>query len=256
MTRSSFVLTCLAASVVITSVLSGCKSQPVAASTPLAGGREYVLIVDLSASRSSAMEQEEKNFLHSLAQQLKYGDQVVMLQTQQDGLKDRPKRWILSMPATQDPLLEIKRDASHFKSAQEGLENAVDYSFRMPSDATIQHTDILTTLHLAAESIQDGLPGRPATVILLSDMLQSANGIRDGAVQEDACPWVDRAAKDRWPDTFLGGACVIVIGADSTNAAGVKVKRFWEDYFAATGASLNERDYRATPPRPSRNLCR
>lgn len=256
MTRCSFVLICLAASVAITSVLSGCTSQPVAASTPQAGGREYVLIVDLSASQSSAMEQEEKNFLHSLAQQLKYGDQVVMLQTQQDGLKDRPKRWILSMPATQDPLLETKRDSSHLKSAQEGLENAVDYSFRMPSDATIQHTDILTTLHLAAESLQDGPPGRPATVILFSDMLQSANGIEMERLKKmPASGWIAQQ-KTAGLIPSLGGACVIVIGADSTNAAGVKVKRFWEDYFAATGASLNESNYRATPPQPSRDLCR
>lgn len=42
----------------------------------------------------------------------------------------------------------------------------------------------------------------------------------------------------------LEGACVAVIGADATTPNGIAVREFWQQYFEAAGASLDEDNYR------------
>jgi hypothetical protein len=131
---------------------------------------------------------------------------------------------------------------------------AVDSLFKVPSDSKIQHTDILTTLHLASESMRDA-NGRSTTILLLSDMLQSSYGIEmERPARMPAPKWVSQQKQIGLIPNFAG-ACVVVVGADSTTGLGVKVRRFWQEYFAAAGGTLREEEYRATPPQARRHLC-
>lgn len=250
MSRHLFRLSAL----VLAFALCGCESKQVSANVASPEPQQFIVVIDLSASRSVAMEADSREFLHDLVGQLTFGDEVVLLQMQQSGLQDHPKRWTAQMPVPSESDYISARDKSHLKAAQIGMIAAVDTFFNPTAGSSIQQTDILTTLHLASESMHDA-HGRRSTILLLSDMLQSAQGIEmDKSKRMPRPDWIAQQKTIGLIPSFTG-ACVVVIGADPTNASGLQVRHFWQDYFAAAGSSLREEEYRATPPSVQRNLC-
>jgi hypothetical protein len=233
--------------------LSGCRSKTVSANANLPEPRQFIVAIDLSASRSLDMEKDAQSFLHDLVGQLQFGDELVLLQVQQSGLADHPRRWRGDLPTPSDPLYISGRDNNHLRAARAGLALAVDSFFKTPTD-TIEHTDILTTLHIASEAMQDAR-GRSTTLLLLSDMLQSSNGIEMYKLSKMPPPTWTSQQKSLGLVPPLLGACVVVVGADATNATGMRIKKFWQDYFIVAGASLKDQEYRATPPRAARTMC-
>jgi hypothetical protein len=131
---------------------------------------------------------------------------------------------------------------------------AVDSFFEPLMPTRGQHTDILTTLQIAGEQLRDS-EGRASTLLLLSDMLQSAQGIEmEKLTRMPRTDWVTKQKRlGLIPN--LSGACVLVVGADATKESGVRIRRFWQQYFDAAGSTLADTRYRATAPPADRNLC-
>ena len=58
--------------------------------------------------------------------------------------------------------------------------------------------------------------------------------------------WVSRQkAAGTLPD--LSGLCVVVVGARVDTNASQRVKQFWDEYFEATGARLEDANYMLRP---------
>src|SRR5690606_34989494 len=98
--------------------------------------------------------------------------------------------------------------------------------FENEAAGRLQTTDLFATLHIAAEYVRDE-PDRETTLLLLSDMLQSAHGVemgREGGVPPPT--WlVAQSRAGLLP--ALAGVCVVVVGADATTPGGVAVRDFW-----------------------------
>jgi hypothetical protein len=236
---------------------AGCSNRAVA------GGGErttidqtqYIIVIDLSASRNDLMLAESRKFLSLLVQNLTFGDQVAILGMQQVGLVDHPLRWQTSMPEVRDPSFPTFREKASLQAAKKGVDAAVDTFFKDKNAARAMHTDIFTTLLLASEFARDS-KGRPTKLILLSDMLQSAKGVEMQGLRRMPNPgWIERE-KRIGLIPVLPGTCVLAVGADPTTREGITIRGFWEAYFAAAGASLKSRDYRATPPTDISDVCR
>jgi hypothetical protein len=70
-----------------------CSTGPVSAKTSPQRAHQLVVLIDLSASRSIAMESDAKTFLHQLVDQLSFVDELVLLEVQESGLSDHPGLW-------------------------------------------------------------------------------------------------------------------------------------------------------------------
>jgi hypothetical protein len=244
----------LLAAMLVTVCLCGCETSRASAKASPARTQQLIVLVDLSASRSAAMEADARTFLHELVTQLSFGDELVLMQVQQEGLVDHPRKWNGEMPILTDPSYVSARDKSHLRAAQAGMIAAVDSFFKPQNSITAQHTDLVTSLQLAGEQVHDA-GGRSSTILLLSDMLQSAQGIEmDKLARMPRPDWISKQKSLGLIPNF-NGTCIVVVGADPTNVAGVKVKDFWRQYFNAAGSPLKDSSYRALPPRPTRTLC-
>lgn len=236
-------------------LLAGCKAKPDPTSVEDAPTpRDYIVLVDVSASRSLGMQADAQGFLRAMAKQFTFGDRLTMLQMQQSGVVDHPLRWTTQFPKLADPGYVSAHDKSRIAAAQAGVVSNLNAFFKMPDGEKVLHTDILSTLDLAAEAAHDSRPSAP-TLIILSDMLQSAHGIEmEDGKRMPPVSWIGKQ-KQQGLVPNLQGACVLVVGADPTNKIGVTVRDFWQQYFKATGTELPVGNYRTTPPVASRNLC-
>jgi hypothetical protein len=216
--------------------------------------KQYVVMIDISASRPTEMLAESKQFLDHVVQGLTFGDQIVLIQMQQVGLTDHPLRHAFTMPEPQDSAFITVRDRDQLSAEVKSVKSAVPSFFRARNDGGVMHTDILTTVLLADEFVRDG-GDRQKVLVLLSDMLQSAKGIEmDGLARMPPHGWIE-TQKSLGLLPQLGGACVVVVGADATTREGVIVRNFWQAYFTAAGAILTPQNYRATPPTTNPGHC-
>lgn len=104
-------------------------------------------------------------------------------------------------------------------------------------------TDIFGALVLAEQFFEAYPDAGARTLVLLSDMVQSANGMHLGMVEA----WTQAelsAHLARGPSVDLSGVRVYVVGAGSTALAGTTpiqiegMERFWTRWFEAMGASV------------------
>ena len=232
-------------------LLSGCSSpQP----PVLPQSRLFIVAVDKSASRLPGTEMDEQRFLKQLASQLSFGDEFVLMQIQADGLHDQPQKWITTVPKVNGSGYPTVEETEHLSAVRATAGNAIDEFFHTKAQEPIEHTDIMTSLHLASQRAREA-DGRPVTLLLLSDMEQSDGAIEMGrAARMPAPDWVAKQQSQGLVPSFKN-ACVVAIGADSTNAAGVQVKRFWQSYFHAAGTELQDQNYLVLSPQPKRDLC-
>jgi hypothetical protein len=209
--------------------------------------RQYVVLIDLSASRSPEVLKEDQQFVGQLVQNLNYGDRFVVLQMQQVGLAERPHHWETDMPVPADATFLTSHDKQKLVGAQKGLLYLLPSFFLNKNEAKVIHTDIFTTLQIASELTHDSNHKKPV-LVLLSDLLQSAKGIEmDHLAHMPPQGWIAIQQRlDLLP--HLADACVSVLGADPTTKEGVTVRKFWQSYFTAAGASLDSNQYRTTPP--------
>lgn len=104
-------------------------------------------------------------------------------------------------------------------------------------------TDVFGALSLA-EQFFAAYPGwNPRTLVICSDMVQFANGLRFPAVRD----WSQPAIRDllsRAPAVDLAGVQVYVVGAGATSGGRLTaeriegIERFWRAWFEAMGANV------------------
>ena len=233
-------------------LITGCQSTPI---TPPAAPRQFIVAIDRSASRSQGLVNDEQRFLKQLASQVDFGDQFVLMRVQADGLRDQPQTYTVQIPAQSNSSYPTLRDKQRLIAAKATASSAIDEYLTSNAQGPIKHTDILTSLHLASQKIQTS-NGLPVTLLLLSDMMQSDGAIEmEHAARMPAPGWLPKQESLGLIPSFRG-ACVVVIGADTTNAAGVQIKRFWQGYFRSAGTALLDRNYQVLAPQAKRDLCR
>jgi hypothetical protein len=79
--------------------------------------------------------------------------------------------------------------------------------------------------------------------VILSDMVQSANEMHLGTVEEWSPPAIDRLESEA-PDVDLSGVRIYVVGAGATSVVGMTadeirgIEAFWRSWFASHGATV------------------
>jgi hypothetical protein len=241
----------LAAASLVSSISSACTPREPLDMRP---ARLLVIAVDLSGSQTPQSLEESRDLVDALVNQLSFGDRVVLMEMNRAGVKGDMKRFVDSVPALEDPTFVSSRDSDNLDSTRETMRSLVPLLFDSTLVGKIAHTDIFSTLHTASEYVRDA-GALPATLVLLSDMLQSANGVEMAHLRNmPPAGWVaDQAASGTIPD--LARVCVIVVGADDTTSEGVAVKRFWEEYLSAAGAVFTDSNYRLLASQVSSLTC-
>jgi hypothetical protein len=205
--------------------------------------RQVIVIVDLSGSQTPEMLTKGKALLGQVIDGLGYGDQIVILEMLQHSPRESARIWTDSVPRLPDPTFISSRDQNRLAGVRQGAHSVANQFFDPELAGKAAHTDIFSTLHVAAEFVRDA-GGRQPVLILLSDMYQSANGVEmEHLRQMPPRGWV-AAQRRAGLLPRLNGVCITVVGADATTGAGIAVRDFWREYFTAAGTTLEEKNYR------------
>jgi hypothetical protein len=230
----------------------GCKRDcPRAARGP----RQTIVAVDLSGSQTAETLRDSRAFVEKTIDSLSFGDHYVLMEMNREGVRDDSlKRFESSVPDLVDSTFITAASQNALKGRQASFRNLVPIVFDTTRVGRIPHTDILATLFTASQYLH-GADHRPTTIILLSDMLQSANGIEMEGLKSMPPPgWIDQQQKlGTIPD--LTGVCIVVVGADASTAAGVTIRDFWTEYFKAAGATFDPRNYVLFATSPADLTC-
>lgn len=209
--------------------------------------RTVVAVVDFSGSQVSHAVRESRGYLEKVVNGLDHGDRLVLLEMYRSGPRDSVGMFVQDMP---EPLREgasTSYDRRELAAARRGVLNALPIFFDPDLVRTVPTTDLLTTMHIAAEHLRDA-DGREKELLLLSDMLQSTPRFEfQGAARMPPDGWVEAQAREGLIPS-LDGTCVVVVGADHMTPAGQRVRRFWDAYFQAAGATLEGANYRLRAP--------
>jgi hypothetical protein len=213
-----------------------------------------VFVYDRSTSISNHQLELARKLTNDRIRKLDHGDRIAAHQILQLSLEEPPLRWSEAVPQKEWTEQSVSRDSvtrtRFLRDAQDFLITFADTMGR----ENINGTDILSTMHDVAADLA-AAPGREATVYLYSDMLQSNRVIdMEGLHRMPPADWVQReSAKGTLPD--LSGLCVVVVGARVDTDASQRVKRFWQEYFGATGAVFMDRNYALRPVELPEHPC-
>ena len=209
--------------------------------------RLVVAVVDFSGSLTSHATRDAQAYLRTVVEGLDFGDRLVLLEMYRSGARDSVGKFVQDMPRARRTDAITSYDRRELNAAKRGVLDALQVFFDPRFVGSVRTTDVLTTLHIAAEYLRDARE-RQKELLILSDMLQSTRTFEfEGARRMPPDGWVDaQDAAGLVPE--LDGACVVVVGADPTTAQGQRVRAFWGDWFAAAGADFQARNYRARAP--------
>lgn len=213
-----------------------------------------VFVYDRSTSISHHQLELARQLTNNRMRKLDHGDRIAAHQLLQLSLEEPPRRWSETVPQREFTEQAMMRDSVQ---RVRFLQDAQDYlvAFTDTTDReNIDGTDILSTLHDVAADLRAG-PGREATLYIFSDMLQSNRAIdMEGLRLMPPSSWVEREkAAGTLPD--LSGLCVYVVGARVDTNASQRVKEFWQEYFDATGAVFEARNYTLRPVELPEHPC-
>jgi len=205
-----------------------------------------VFAYDRSTSISGHQLDIARQLTNERIRKLDHGDRIAAHQLLQLSLEEPPLRWTQDVPVREFQDQMLARDSV---SRVRFLQDAQDYLIAFTDSAgreSINGTDILSTLHDVAADMR-AAPGREAVLYIFSDMLQSNRTIdMEGLSAMPPANWVARQhSAGTLPD--LSGLCVVAIGARVDTDAAQRVKRFWDEYFEATGARLEDANYMLRP---------
>jgi hypothetical protein len=223
---------------------SGCGGTAVA-KQPMIPGHQYIVGIDLSASRSKQAVDESRRLLDDLVDtKLVNGDQLVLIEMY-GGATSAEHQWMDTVANVRTPGKLTPTDRRKLDEFKQEAHQVIDAVYNAATATKIESTDILGTLARASDYAKAGA-GRRSTVVLLSDMENSTAEV-EMAHAVPAREWITtRKAANRLPD--LGGVCVVVSGANSASAHGSKIREFWFEYFSETGAQLPGTNYREFIP--------
>jgi hypothetical protein len=216
-------------------------------------GRQFIVGVDISGSRSDTQLKESQQLLNKLVMRMRNGDKLVLVETYQSGT-DAAQQWADTIPRPRNAAKPSARDRNKLASFQRRASPIASSFFDPARAKQIKNTDLLGTLARAADYAR-AANGRRTTVLLLSDMLQTTpevNMVHPGGIP--GADWIaTRKADGRLPD--LSNVCVVIAGADVTSDQGARVRAFWQKYFAATNATLPAAGYRNMISDPAELRC-
>jgi hypothetical protein len=223
---------------------SGCGGTAVA-KQPMIPGHQYIVGIDLSASRSKQAVDESRRLLDDLVDtKLVNGDQLVLIEMY-GGATSAEHQWMDTIASVRTPGKLTPVDRRKLTEFKQEAHQVIDAVYNAAATTRIESTDILGTLTRASDYAKAGA-GRRSTVVLLSDMENSTAEV-EMARAVPARDWIaTRKAANRLPD--LGGVCVVVSGANGATAHGSKIRDFWFAYFSETGAQLPGTNYREFIP--------
>ena len=215
-----------------------------AAASTHGNARQLIVAADISPSQSQAVLQGHAELASALVKELSYGDRLVVLQVKDEGVSaaDRGRSLTAPMPRNRRKVLSSDRrklDAFH-KTAVQMTREVIDPA----KSRSLHNTDLLATLQIAGQYVQDKGTRRPV-IVIMSDMLQTVGGINFEKEAPPGPQWIARQrAAGLIPD--LAGACVIVVGADVSTTRALEIRRFWESYFRAANARVEQYRLMAT----------
>lgn len=253
MKSAAITMTALAVSIAMAAAgCGGAAEGRDTASTDLTG-EQVIVALDLSGSQSQERRAEARRAVELAIDGLQYGDRIVLLQVhQRSASEDDAVRWQETVPMPEGEPTSLDRE--RLDAVKQAARSVARSIFENETAGRLPTTDLFATLHMAAEYTRGET--MPTSIVLLSDMLQSAHGVemsRDGGVP--ATGWIEEQ-RERGVLPQLNGACVTVIGADASTANGVAVRDFWTHYFDRAGAELAERNYRLIAASPDAVTCR
>ncbi|MGH9379458.1 MAG: hypothetical protein ACRD2Z_02410 [Thermoanaerobaculia bacterium] len=226
------------------------SAAPATARTP----RQLVLVYDRSTSITGGELHLYQRLTDQVLDFLDHGDRVAALEMLQLSLEEVPRRWAQRVPDREFQGSAMERDAENRRRFLRDVRDYLNaYTDREGRDNYLG-TDILSTLHDVAAEVR-GFPDHRTTVVLFSDMLQATPEINmEDMIRMPPPEWVaEHAAAGRLSD--FSGACIVVAGARTDTVEGQRVKAFWQEYFAATGATLLEHNYAYRPVRIPQDPC-
>ena len=221
---------------------SGCARSDASPSVPATPAHQYIVGIDLSASRTPTQLADGRRLLEGLVSTLAPGDRLVLIQTYQQQ-RDDAVRWETELPRVREPGHPTGGERRRIEQARTAALAVVPAFFDASKSASIQSTDILQTLFRAADYAK-ARPRDSTVVLLLSDMLNSTAEMdmeRSGGIPGSA--WIaTRQAAGLLPD--LRGVCVFAAGADVETRRGAAARAFWMEYVRAAGGRMPESAYR------------
>lgn len=227
------------------SAASGASTDDPAAER--AAPRTVLAVVDFSGSQTSHSVGEARGYLEKVVEGLEFGDRLVLLEMYRTGSRDSVGSFVQDMPTPIRSDAVTSYDRRELDAARRGVLNALPIFFDPSLVRTVPTTDLFTTLHIAAEHLRDAAD-RETELLILSDMLQSTSRFEfEGARRMPPEEWIEAQEQQNLLPS-LEGACVVAVGADHTTSHGQRVRQFWSEYFAATGARLDPANYRVRAP--------
>lgn len=205
-----------------------------------------IFTYDRSTSISGSQLEIARQLTNDRIRKLDHNDRIAAHQILQLSLEEPPLRWTQSVPPREFTRQAMSRDSV---SRARFLRDAQDYLVLFTDSASrgdINGTDILSTLHDVGADLR-AAGDRRATLYIFSDMLQSNRSIdMEGLRKMPPAGWIQSQKQSgTLPD--LAGLCVVVIGARVDTDLSQRVKRFWDEYFEATGAILRDENYTLRP---------
>ena len=204
------------------------------ATTASSRGTQYIVGVDISASRTAMDLRESQALLDGLVDQMTYGDKLVLVEMY--GASE-PQQVVDSVRQLKGAAAtpREKRELEDFRARTHAI---LPMFFDSTRKQQVLVTDVFGTLFRAADYAK--APNHDKSVlVLLSDMIQATG--EANMEKEQGIPgaeWIDsRAAEQRLPE--MKGICVVVSGAETKSARGARIRKFWQEYFTRTGARLS-----------------
>lgn len=214
---------------------------------------QFIVGIDLSASRSVEALRDSRRLLDNLVERLHNGDELVLLEMY--GSSDTgDHQWIDSVPRARTPGVVTPSDKRRLDDFKAVAHQVVGAMFDPNRVRRIDNTDVFGTINRASDYAKAAHDRRP-TLLLLSDMENSTAEMR--MERDEGIPsrqWIEvRQSANRLPD--VRGMCVVVAGAGSKTQREAAIRDFWVRYFAAAGTTLTVSNYRAFVPDASEIRC-
>ena len=199
--------------------------------------RQLIIAADISPSQPPEVLAEHAALAQALVTRLSFGDRLVVIPVREKGVTAARSGRSLTAPERKNAkriLASDKRQLGAFHTtAKQMTREVIDPA----KSKALTNTDVLATLRLSSEYLQDRGARKPVLVVL-SDMLQTV-GVNFEKGAPPGKEWIERQkSAGLIPD--LQGACVIVVGADVSTTRGLQIKAFWDAYFRAANARVQQ----------------
>ena len=220
---------------------TACDSPVKSPASPKSVPIDWIVAVDLSASRQPAQLDAAQTLVSTLATSIHNGDRMTILRVYEHGLADDDFLWTWDVPPAHDPARVSISDSLQLEKASRALRAEIPSIFDPGISGKLMQTDLFATLFRVAD-LARGDGTRAKRLVLISDMLHSSGGIDMERFIPDT-DWVTRrVAEGRIPR--LDGVCVVVAGPDVSAASSARLLSFWRAYFRAAGADFHDENYR------------